>query len=220
MGPRLGWGPQCHTEDVSATLVSVLVALVGGYAVGTLPVAWLLVRRRHGVDLRAEPVGTGAVGALRAGGVRTAVLSLLLEALKGAFVGTVVRILGGPGWLAALAIAGCVVGDVFPIGVRRGGRGVVPLVSGLAIALPFAGLITGVVAVVSVLFAGGSETTANRVTAVAVPVGLVLGTDSLWALIPAAIIVVTLVVRRSRVATAPALQRRHPITVEVVEPPH
>ena len=47
------------------------------------------------------------------------------------------------GWFIATAIAGCVAGDAFPVGFRRSGRGILPLVSGLAVALPTAGLVTG-----------------------------------------------------------------------------
>ena len=171
------------------------VALLFGYAIGSAPVAWLLVRRRHGVDLRTTGSGTGAVAAMQVGGLRTAIWALLLEALKGGIVGVCVRVAGGPAWVAALAIAGCVVGDAFPvIGWRRGGRGVVPLVSGLLIALPVAGLITALVGFLSVAMSRRGAGLVGML-AVAVPIGLVVGTGSWLSLIAAAIIVAVLLVR-------------------------
>ena len=66
---------------------------------------------------------TGALDALVVGGLRAAALTVVLELIKGAVVGLGARVYDGDAWFAATAIAGCVVGDAFPVGIRRGRRG-------------------------------------------------------------------------------------------------
>lgn len=177
-------------------LIKGAIAFTVGYLVGALPVAWLLVRRRHGVDLReAGSGGTGSLDAFAAGGVRTAALAIVLEVIKGAAVGAAARLYTGSGWFVATAIAGCVTGDAFPIGFRRGGRGLVPLVAGLVVALPTAGLITAITAIPTALFTSMRGSVYDAVVLVAVPVGLLLGTREWQSLAPAAVIVVVLLAR-------------------------
>ncbi len=177
--------------------IPAVVAFVAGYAVGCLPVAWILVRRRHGVDLRTRgPGGAGSTGALFVGGPRTAILAGLLECAKGAAVGLGARLYSPSGWFIAVAVAGCVVGDAFPIGFRRAGRGLLPLVTALLVALPTAGLITAIAALPVALFTSARARLYDSVIAVAVPVGLLLGTGDWRSLIPAAVIVAALLSRQ------------------------
>ena len=84
--------------------------------------------------------------------------------------------MSGTGWFVASAIAGCVVGDAFPVGFRRGGRGLVPLVSGLVIALPYAGLLCGIIAIPVALLTRMRGGVFDASVTVAVPLGLWLGT--------------------------------------------
>lgn len=195
------------------------IAFLVGYAVGTLPVAWLLVRRRHGIDLRRTgPGGTGSLDALVVGGVRTAALAVLLEVLKGAAVGAAARIYTDSGWFVATAIAGCVTGDAFPVGFRRGGRGLVPLVAGLIVALPAAGLITAITAIPTAMFTSMRGSVYDAVVVVAVPVGLVVGTREWQTLAPAAVIVIVLLARSSlRRREREAAQLRGPAWRTVID---
>ena len=177
-------------------LLKGAIAFVVGYAVGALPVAWLLVRRRHGVDLlRDGPGTTRSRDVIAVGGLRTWMLVLTLEILKGAAIGLAARLYTGSGWFVATAIAGCVAGDAFPIGFRRGGRGLVPLVAGLVVALPTAGLITAITAVPTALFTSMRGSVYDAVVLIAVPVGLLLGTRQWQSLVPAVIIVAVLLAR-------------------------
>jgi glycerol-3-phosphate acyltransferase PlsY len=178
-------------------LVPALVAFFLGYAVGALPVAWILATRgpapRTGV--RSRPA-TSAVGALFASGLRTALAAGLLECAKGAVVALVASLYSTAGWFIAVAVAGCVVGDAFPAGLRRGGRGLLPLVTALLVALPTAGLITAVVALpVALLTSMRGRVFAVALT-VAVPAGLVAGTRDWRSLAPAAVIVGAILLRR------------------------
>jgi glycerol-3-phosphate acyltransferase PlsY len=178
-------------------LVPAIIAFVAGYVVGALPVAWILVRRRHGIDLRSRTSrGSSTGSALFVAGPRTAVAAGILECAKGAVVGLAARLYSPSGWFIAVAVAGCVVGDAFPAGFRRGGRGLLPLVTALVVALPTAGLITAIAAVPAALLTSMRGRIFDTVVAVAVPVGLLLGTRDSLSLIPAGVIVAAILLRQ------------------------
>jgi glycerol-3-phosphate acyltransferase PlsY len=206
-------------------LVLVAGALIGGYLVGTLPVAWLVVRRGRGVDLRRTGRGRAeALDALAVGGFRAAALTVVLELIKGAVVGLGARVYDGDPWFAATAIAGCVVGDAFPIGIRRGRRGIVPLGAGVVAALPSAWWVGLIVALPGVVVLGLRGRAFEQLVALCVPLGLLLGTRDARTLGPAAVIVIALVARnRMRIRQRREARRRAELGAAavplVVEPP-
>ncbi|HET9050651.1 MAG TPA: glycerol-3-phosphate acyltransferase [Candidatus Dormibacteraeota bacterium] len=205
--------------DASGPLL-VAGALAGGYAVGCIPVAWLVVRReerrRAGVERIdrsspfARPPGSapplrgalqrsnpGTLDVLAVGGLRVAVVTVVLELLKGAAVGVGARLYDDATWFTALAIAGCVVGDAFPVGVRRGRRGVVPLVSGVWAAMPGIWAAGFLIAIPALLLAVLSGAAFEAVVVITVPLAFLLGTRDPGTL-PAAAIIVAAIVGRSR----------------------
>lgn len=97
-----------------------------GYLIGSIPVAYLVTRARGGPDIRT--VGSGNVGATnvhRVRGARAAVLTALLDVLKGAVPPLLASASGGG--IAASAVAGvaAVAGHLFPVWLGfRGGKGV------------------------------------------------------------------------------------------------
>lgn len=197
------------------------LAFAAAYVVGALPIAWLLVRRERGIDLR-EHGGTGAIDALRVAGLGTALLAMAVELLKGGAVGLAASLVSGhSGWFTASAISGCVVGDAFPVGFRRGGRGLVPLISGLALSLPFAGLLCAVIALPLAALTRMSGRVYDLAVTVAVPLGLWLGTRDWQALAPAAVIALALVGRSElrRGARVRAALTRSPHATIVDQPP-
>jgi glycerol-3-phosphate acyltransferase PlsY len=102
--------------------VDLIPAIVIGYAVGSLPIGYLVAQNAHGVDLRQ--VGSGNVGAAnvyRTGGLGMAIAVMLADAAKGA--GAV--LLGGGGITGVAAGVAAVVGHIYPVWLRfRGGKGV------------------------------------------------------------------------------------------------
>lgn len=103
-----------------------LLAFSLGYAVGSIPFAFLAGRLAAGVDLRRAGSGNpGAANALRIGGVPLAVSVLLLDVTKGA-VSVICASRLGPGDAApALAGVAAVVGHIYPLWMRfKGGKGV------------------------------------------------------------------------------------------------
>jgi glycerol-3-phosphate acyltransferase PlsY len=170
-------------------------AFLGGYLVGALPVAWILARRSHGVDLSRTGTGKGTtLEAVAVGGFRFGVTVVAVELLKGAIVGLGAHAYDDTAWFTATAIAGCVAGDAFPLALRHGRRGV-PLISGTLAALPGAWIAGLVVAVPTLLFLALPGMAFETVVAVAVPGGFILGTRDPWTLLPAAAIVLVLIAR-------------------------
>lgn len=96
--------------------------IVLGYAVGSLPIGYLVAQSAGGVDLRR--VGSGNVGATnvyRSTNLSTALVVMIVDVAKG--VTAVLLAGGGPPGVAAGVAA--VVGHIYPVWLRfRGGKGV------------------------------------------------------------------------------------------------
>ena len=119
----------------------VIAALVG-YVLGSVPVA-LLVARRHGVDLRATGDGNpGAWNALDQLGWGRAWPAFIGDGLKGTLAGVAGLLLGGPVWVAYVAVAAAMVGHALPLFARfRGGKAVMTFVGGAFALAPLAALV-------------------------------------------------------------------------------
>jgi len=116
-----------------------ITAVTLAYLVGSVPFAFLLSRRR-GIDLRE--VGSGNVGAtnvLRTSGVRTAMIAMGLDVIKGALAVVMAqRLTGGIGAPMAAGLAS-VLGHIYPIWLRfRGGKGVATAAGVFAVLTPMA----------------------------------------------------------------------------------
>ncbi len=117
--------------------MSLLSAAVG-YVVGSLPIGYLIVRHRSGVDLRT--VGSGNVGATNVVRVAGASLGLVVAALdvaKGAVAVGIVRRLNLSESDAAMAGIAAVTGHVLPVWLAgRGGKGVATAGGAFALLAP------------------------------------------------------------------------------------
>jgi glycerol-3-phosphate acyltransferase PlsY len=120
--------------------VTPLAALSLGYAVGSIPFAYLVGRLLAGVDLRRAGSGNvGAANALRTGGVAAAVLVVLLDAAKGAASVLCAARLWGLESMSALAGLAAVVGHIYPVWLKwRGGKGVATAAGVFGVLTPMA----------------------------------------------------------------------------------
>jgi len=143
-----------------------LLALLLGYALGSIPFGLILTQMTGAGDLRS--IGSGNIGAtnvLRTGRKGLAAATLLLDLAKGfAAVAAVWTIFGfeGQSWEAVPAAAfGAVVGHCFPVWLKfRGGKGVATLAGvcfGLAwpIGLAYALVWLGMLAITRISSLGG-----------------------------------------------------------------
>lgn len=101
------------------------------YLIGSVPFGYLIVRASGAGDVRETGSGgTGATNVTRRAGRTAGVLTLLLDALKGALAVLVARWLvtddvAGNGWPVAAAGLAAIAGHVFPVWLGfRGGKGV------------------------------------------------------------------------------------------------
>jgi acyl phosphate:glycerol-3-phosphate acyltransferase len=127
------------------------------YLLGSIPFGYLLVRLRFGADIRETGSGgTGATNVSRRAGKLAGVLTLFLDALKGAAAVIITsKLLGTEAnadwWIAASAIA-VIVGHIFPVWLGfRGGKGVATGVGVFLTLTPWAVLAAFVLFVVIVL---------------------------------------------------------------------
>ena len=143
-------------------------AIVIAYLLGSIPFGYLIVRATQGADVRETGSGgTGATNVSRRAGKTAGLVTLLLDALKGAAAVAIAKvILGLPvfgeaalsgasledayWWVAAAAIA-VILGHIFPVWLRfRGGKGVATGVGAFLMLTPLAVAFAGVVFVLVV----------------------------------------------------------------------
>ncbi|MBI3818305.1 MAG: glycerol-3-phosphate 1-O-acyltransferase PlsY [Planctomycetes bacterium] len=107
-------------------VVTTPLALVAGYTVGSIPVAYLAVKWRKGIDIRT--VGSGNVGATNAGrvlGRRAAIAIYLADAGKGIGAVWIGRGLDVSQPLEVACGLLAILGHVFPVWLKwKGGKGV------------------------------------------------------------------------------------------------
>ena len=114
-----------------------------GYLIGSVPTAYLVVRRHAGLDLRRH--GTGNIGAANAydvsGNRRVGITVMLLDALKGLLPVLACELLGTPDALLVL-IPALALGHCYPVWLRfRGGRGLATTAGALLLVHPIAVLV-------------------------------------------------------------------------------
>jgi glycerol-3-phosphate acyltransferase PlsY len=137
-----------------ATTLDVVITVIAGYLVGSIPVANLVAARRARVDLReVGDRNPGYWNAKEALGRRAAVPVFVGDVAKGAVAAGIGALLAQPGvWgMAYVGTGAAMVGHAFPVFARfRGGRSVLTFVGGAAV---FAPLPTAVaVAILLVVF--------------------------------------------------------------------
>lgn len=115
--------------------VTLILAAVGGYLLGSVPFGLVITRALGLGDLRQ--IGSGNIGAtnvLRTGNKGAALATLLLDSGKGAIAVLLARWLGGES-AALVAGAAAFLGHLFPVWLGfRGGKGVATFI-GTALAL-------------------------------------------------------------------------------------
>lgn len=156
-------------------LHALVVALA--YLLGSIPFGYLIVRAGGGGDVRETGSGgTGATNVTRRAGKGAGVLTLALDALKGAAAVLVARLVLTEGfrvdwWVAAAAVA-VVAGHVFPVWLGfRGGKGVATGLGVFAVLAPLA-LLCALPVFVLVVWATRYVSLGSIVTAALMPLAV------------------------------------------------
>jgi glycerol-3-phosphate acyltransferase PlsY len=134
-------------------LIRSLLVVIAAYVIGSIPFGYLIVRMSGAGDVRETGSGgTGATNVSRRAGKAAGILTLILDAAKGAIAVVIATRLSDGWWVAAAAIA-VIVGHVFPVWLGfRGGKGVATAVGVFIVLAPFALLCAGIVFVAVVGF--------------------------------------------------------------------
>jgi acyl phosphate:glycerol-3-phosphate acyltransferase len=100
----------------------MIPAILFGYAVGSLPIGFLVAQRASGIDLRRAGSGNvGAANVYRTAGLPSAIAVMIADVAKGA----VAVLLAGGGVNGVAAGVAAVIGHIYPVWLRwRGGKGV------------------------------------------------------------------------------------------------
>jgi len=112
-----------------------VICLVGGYVIGSLPTAYLVVRQKTGADIRES--GSGNVGGFNAFRVTNSKLIGYLVGVLDGFKGLAAVLLAGAFvgddfWLKAVGLFASVLGHNYPVWLRfKGGRGLATACGGL-----------------------------------------------------------------------------------------
>lgn len=129
--------------------------MIIAYLLGSIPFGYLIVKATRGDDIRETGSGgTGATNVSRKAGKLAGVITLLLDAAKGAAAVLLAKHFSGTGavdlyWWVALAAIAVILGHMFPIWLRfRGGKGVA---TGVGVFLVLAPIAFGFVAVLFLL---------------------------------------------------------------------
>ena len=127
--------------------MNTVTAALAGYAIGSLPVGYLLAQA-SGVDLRRVGSGNvGAANAYRSAGRMMAAVIMIADMAKG----SASVLAGGAGITGVIAGAGAVVGHVYPVWLGfRGGKGVATAGGVFAILSPWPVILAAVSFVVAV----------------------------------------------------------------------
>ena len=134
--------------------MTLIIVLIVAYLIGSIPFGYLIVRTKEGGDIRQTGSGgTGATNVSRRAGKAAGVLTLLLDAAKGAAAVLIAQNVSGTDWVKAAAAIAVIVGHIFPVWLGfRGGKGVATGVGVFLVLAPVALLCAGVIFVSIVFF--------------------------------------------------------------------
>ena len=156
-----------------------IVVVVLAYLIGSIPFGYLIVRGRIGADIRQTGSGgTGATNVSRRAGKAAGVVTLVLDALKGAAAVFVASRLTQNDWIVAAAAIAVIVGHIFPVWLGfRGGKGVATGAGVFLVLAPVAVLCAGVV-FLAIVFATRYVSLGSMVGAATIPLFVWLQSDS------------------------------------------
>ena len=156
-----------------------IVVVVLAYLIGSIPFGYLIVRGRIGTDMRQTGSGgTGATNVSRRAGKAAGVVTLVLDALKGAAAVFVASRLTQNDWIVAAAAIAVIVGHIFPVWLGfRGGKGVATGAGVFLVLAPIAVLCAGVV-FLAIVFATRYVSLGSMVGAATIPLFVWLQSDS------------------------------------------
>jgi glycerol-3-phosphate acyltransferase PlsY len=182
-----------------------VLILIAAYLLGSIPFGYLLVRHLAGADVRETGSGgTGATNVSRRAGKLAGIVTLVLDATKGALAVALARALltedFGINWWVAASVVLAIAGHCFPVWLGfRGGKGVATGVGAFLALSPLAVACAGVVFVL-IVFATRYVSLGSITAAVVLPLsiwilyGYLKPVDALAPLLTAAIVGASIII--------------------------
>ncbi len=133
-----------------------IILIIGGYLLGSLPSAYILVKAKKGLDIRKYGSGNvGSTNAVRVAGTGAGILVFFMDALKGAIpVALAYWMLDLPELAVCTGLA-AFLGHLYPIWLSfSGGKGVAIAIGIAAVLAPEAALATFIAWVIVALATG------------------------------------------------------------------
>ena len=144
-------GSYCQRSNSNLRFIIIVIV---AYLLGSIPFGFLIVRVKAGADIRESGSGgTGATNVSRRVGIAGGVITLLLDALKGAIAVLVATKFssGTADWLIPATAVAVLTGHIFPIWLGfHGGKGVATAIGVFLVLAPTAVAIAGIVFVITV----------------------------------------------------------------------
>ena len=116
-------------------LSKLSVVLIGCYLMGCFVAAYYVTRWRRGVDIRASGSGNaGARNMARVYGLSDAIITLVIDAAKGAIAVVAGLTNVGPEWAGVAALLAAIVGHIWPVQLSfHGGKGAATGLGGILV---------------------------------------------------------------------------------------
>jgi glycerol-3-phosphate acyltransferase PlsY len=107
-------------------MVEVVMLVVVGYALGSIPFAFLIVKSIRGTDIRyVGSRNVGATNVMRTDGVFLGLIVMVLDIGKGFAAVSIAHLIGADDSIKAMVGVSAVVGHMLPLWLKfRGGKGV------------------------------------------------------------------------------------------------
>ena len=121
-------------------MLEIIIALIIGYILGSIPTAYLITRWCRGVDIRSVDIGNvGGGSVLRQVGIWQGAMVLFIDMAKGAAAVLIAQALGlSYLWVLAVGLA-AILGHVFPVFIGfKGGQGVATIIGIYFVLAPLA----------------------------------------------------------------------------------
>ncbi|MCX2825033.1 glycerol-3-phosphate 1-O-acyltransferase PlsY [Bacillus pseudomycoides] len=171
--------------------INQFLYVIGAYMLGNILTAYMIIKWKYGIDI--HDVGSGNPGARNMGRLYGKVYFLatfLGDALKGAIVVYVARILFGESIFLLISLLAVVVGHIYPIFFKyKGGKGISTFIGGLIV---FNYLIALTLVLIFILFylIFKSFTKAGLITIACLPLCMIVYSYSMVAIVLSVCIII------------------------------
>ncbi|MBM7854632.1 glycerol-3-phosphate acyltransferase PlsY [Desulfohalotomaculum tongense] len=153
---------------------NIIISLIIGYLLGSVPTGYLLARCWKGIDIRQYGSGNiGATNVWRTLGAAPGLVVLLIDMAKGAAAVLIARYFGGTGAELAAAV-GALLGHSYPLFLKFRGGKIIATGAGIIFTIsPLSGLV-GLVLFASAVILTRYVSVASMTAAVSIPVSFYL----------------------------------------------